>query len=126
MFRITRRVVAIRTHNKYRPAVARGQGTHREAMSAAGIRGSACAEPPSSSRDNCDAERYSDDRGIEERGGSFVMNDLHERMTVAFVMDRHLERGLNHRATDVIGAAYECLYAGNARSGEAYRWPPSR
>ena len=44
-------------------------------------------------------------------GGSFVMNDLDERMTVAFVMNRHLERGgVDHRATDVIRAAYECLH----------------
>jgi hypothetical protein len=43
-------------------------------------------------------------------GGSFVMNDLDERMTVAFVMNRHLEHGgLDHRANDVVRAAYECL-----------------
>jgi len=44
-------------------------------------------------------------------GGSFVMNDLDERMTVAFVMNRHLEHGgLDHRANDVVRAAYECLH----------------
>ena len=43
-------------------------------------------------------------------GGSFVMNDLDERMTVAFVMNRHLEHGgRDHRGTDVVRAAYECL-----------------
>jgi CubicO group peptidase (beta-lactamase class C family) len=43
-------------------------------------------------------------------GGSMVMNDLDERMTVAFVMNRHLEHGgLDHRATEVVRAAYECL-----------------
>ncbi|HEY7171507.1 MAG TPA: serine hydrolase domain-containing protein [Vicinamibacterales bacterium] len=50
-------------------------------------------------------------------GGSFVMNDLDTRMTVAFVMNRHLEHGgLDHRATDVIRAAYACLPAGGRRS----------
>jgi len=50
-------------------------------------------------------------------GGSFVMNDLDRRMTVAFVMNRHLENGgLDHRATDVIRAAYECLPGGDRRS----------
>src|SRR5262245_14485686 len=44
-------------------------------------------------------------------GGSMVINDLDTRMTVAFVMNRHLEHGgLDHRATDVIRAAYECVY----------------
>src|SRR5262249_51142998 len=46
-------------------------------------------------------------------GGSFVMNDLDEQMTVAFVMNRHLEHGgIDHRAIDVIRAAYECLHTG--------------
>jgi CubicO group peptidase (beta-lactamase class C family) len=50
-------------------------------------------------------------------GGSFVMNDLDERMTVAFVMNRHLERGgIDHRAIDVIRAAYECLHGGSSQS----------
>jgi hypothetical protein len=45
------------------------------------------------------------------------MNDLDERMTVAFVMNRHLERGgIDHRAIDVIRAAYECLHGGSSQS----------
>jgi CubicO group peptidase (beta-lactamase class C family) len=49
-------------------------------------------------------------------GGSFVMNDLDARMTVAFVMNRHLEQGgIDHRAIDVIRAAYDCLYSGASR-----------
>jgi CubicO group peptidase (beta-lactamase class C family) len=50
-------------------------------------------------------------------GGSFVLNDLDTRMTVAFVMNRHLEHGgLDHRATEVIKAAYDCLLGGDQRS----------
>jgi CubicO group peptidase (beta-lactamase class C family) len=50
-------------------------------------------------------------------GGSLVVNDLDERMTIAFVMNRHLEKGgFDHRATDVVRAAYECLAAGGRRS----------
>jgi CubicO group peptidase (beta-lactamase class C family) len=43
-------------------------------------------------------------------GGSFVLNDLDARMTVAFVMNKHVEAGgWDHRSVDVIKAAYECL-----------------
>jgi len=43
-------------------------------------------------------------------GGSFCVNDLDARMTVAFVMNRHVEAGgWDHRSVDVIKAAYECL-----------------
>lgn len=43
-------------------------------------------------------------------GGSFVMNDLDARMTVAFVMNRHIENGgTDHRAVEIIRAAYDCL-----------------
>jgi CubicO group peptidase (beta-lactamase class C family) len=43
-------------------------------------------------------------------GGSFVMNDFDARMTVAFVMNKHVEAGgWDHRAVDVINAAYNCL-----------------
>jgi CubicO group peptidase (beta-lactamase class C family) len=45
-------------------------------------------------------------------GGSFVMNDLDARMTVAFVMNRHLEHGgVDSRAIGVIRAAYDSLAA---------------
>ena len=44
------------------------------------------------------------------------MNDLDERMTVAFVMNRHLERGgIDHRGIDVIRAAYEYLHGEPSR-----------
>jgi CubicO group peptidase (beta-lactamase class C family) len=46
-------------------------------------------------------------------GGSFVMNDLDARMTVAYVMNHHFEHGgIDHRAIDVIRAAYDCLAHG--------------
>jgi len=50
-------------------------------------------------------------------GGSFVMNDLDERMTIAFVMNRHTEHGgIDRRAIDIIRAAYECVSDGAKRS----------
>jgi CubicO group peptidase (beta-lactamase class C family) len=50
-------------------------------------------------------------------GGSFVMNDLDIRMTVAFVMNRHVEHGgMDHRGTDVIRAAYDCLPDGGRKA----------
>ena len=49
-------------------------------------------------------------------GGSFVINDLDARMTVAFVMNRHVESNdTDHRSVDVVRAAYECLLAGEMR-----------
>ena len=43
-------------------------------------------------------------------GGSFVINDLDARMTVAFVMTKHVESNdVDHRSVDVVRAAYECL-----------------
>src|SRR5262249_4193322 len=43
-------------------------------------------------------------------GGSFVMNDLDRRMTVAYVMNKHVEHGgMDHRGVDIVRAAYECL-----------------
>lgn len=43
-------------------------------------------------------------------GGSFVLNDLDLRMTVAFVMNKHVEAGgFDHRSVDIIKAAYDCL-----------------
>jgi CubicO group peptidase (beta-lactamase class C family) len=45
-------------------------------------------------------------------GGSFVMNDLDARMTVAYVMNRHLEHGgLDPRGIGIVRAAYESLAA---------------
>ena len=42
-------------------------------------------------------------------GGSFVLNDLDLRMTVAFVMNKHVEAGgFDHRSIDIINAAYDC------------------
>jgi len=47
-------------------------------------------------------------------GGSFVMNDLDARMTVAYVMNRHLEHGgIDSRGIGVIRAAYESLFGEN-------------
>jgi CubicO group peptidase (beta-lactamase class C family) len=43
-------------------------------------------------------------------GGSFVMVDLDARMSVAFVMNKHVEAGgWDHRSVDIIKAAYNCL-----------------
>lgn len=43
-------------------------------------------------------------------GGSWVINDLDEHLTVAFVMNKHVESGgWDHRAMDVVRAAYDCL-----------------
>jgi CubicO group peptidase (beta-lactamase class C family) len=45
-------------------------------------------------------------------GGSFVMNDLDARMTVAYVMNRHVEHGgIDPRGIGVVRAAYESLAA---------------
>ena len=47
-------------------------------------------------------------------GGSFVMNDLDARMTVAYVMNLHKEHGgLDQRGIGVMRAAYEGLFGGN-------------
>jgi hypothetical protein len=43
-------------------------------------------------------------------GGSFVINDLDARMTVAFVMNRHVEsHDTDRRSVEVVCAAYDCL-----------------
>src|SRR5262249_2320248 len=48
-------------------------------------------------------------------GGSFVINDFDRRMTVAYVMNKHVEHGgLDHRAIDIIRAAYESLFGPSA------------
>jgi CubicO group peptidase (beta-lactamase class C family) len=43
-------------------------------------------------------------------GGSFVINDLDARMTVAYVMNRHIEHGsTDQRSIDFVNAAYDAL-----------------
>jgi CubicO group peptidase (beta-lactamase class C family) len=42
-------------------------------------------------------------------GGSWVHNDLDARMTVAYVMNRHVEGLYDDRALYIVKAAYECL-----------------
>jgi CubicO group peptidase (beta-lactamase class C family) len=43
-------------------------------------------------------------------GGSFVVNDLDRRVTVAYVMNRHVESGdVDHRSVDVVKAAFDSL-----------------
>jgi CubicO group peptidase (beta-lactamase class C family) len=43
-------------------------------------------------------------------GGSIVVNDFDARMTVAFVMNRHLEHGgIDQRGIDIVCAAYDSL-----------------
>lgn len=43
-------------------------------------------------------------------GGSWVINDFDEHITVAFVMNRHVEAGgWDHRAMDIVRAAYDGL-----------------
>jgi CubicO group peptidase (beta-lactamase class C family) len=43
-------------------------------------------------------------------GRSWVINDLDERMTVAFVMNKHVEAGgWDERSVQIVSAAYDCL-----------------
>jgi CubicO group peptidase (beta-lactamase class C family) len=42
-------------------------------------------------------------------GGSVAFNDLDLRMTVAFVMNRHVEGLYDRRGTDMVLAAYDSL-----------------
>lgn len=43
-------------------------------------------------------------------GGSAVLSDLDMRMTIAFVMNRHVEAGgWDHRSVEIVQAAYESL-----------------
>jgi hypothetical protein len=45
-------------------------------------------------------------------GGSIVFNDFDARMTVSFVMNRHLEHGgIDQRGIDIVCAAYDSLAA---------------
>ena len=43
-------------------------------------------------------------------GGSAVLSDLDMRMTVAFVMNKHVEAGgWDHRSVEIVQAAYDSL-----------------
>jgi CubicO group peptidase (beta-lactamase class C family) len=44
-------------------------------------------------------------------GGSWVVNDLDERMTVAYVMNRHVEGAYDQRHIDIVNATYDSLAA---------------
>jgi hypothetical protein len=45
-------------------------------------------------------------------GGSFVINDLDARLTVAYVMNRHVEsHDTDRRSIDIVCAAYDSLNA---------------
>jgi CubicO group peptidase (beta-lactamase class C family) len=42
-------------------------------------------------------------------GGSWVLNDLDARMTVAFVMNKHVEGLFDTRSTEIVNTTYDCL-----------------
>jgi CubicO group peptidase (beta-lactamase class C family) len=42
-------------------------------------------------------------------GGSWVINDLDERMTVAFIMNKHVEGAFDQRSVNIVNAAYDGL-----------------
>src|SRR5262249_27595482 len=45
-------------------------------------------------------------------GGSMVINDFDARMTIAYVMNRHVERGgTDERSVNIINAAFDCYQA---------------
>jgi CubicO group peptidase (beta-lactamase class C family) len=45
-------------------------------------------------------------------GGSIVVNDFEARMTIAFVMNLHMEHGgIDQRGIDIVCAAYDSLAA---------------
>jgi CubicO group peptidase (beta-lactamase class C family) len=47
-------------------------------------------------------------------GGSFIINDLDARMTVAYVMNLHINHDTtDHRSIDIVCAAYDALNGGN-------------
>ena len=49
-------------------------------------------------------------------GGSFVMSDLDARMTVAYVMNRHVEHAsTDQRSINITCAAYDSLTDGQKR-----------
>jgi CubicO group peptidase (beta-lactamase class C family) len=50
-------------------------------------------------------------------GGSIIFNDLDAHMSVAFVMNRHLEHGgVDPRGIGIVRAAYEGLFGGGSQS----------
>jgi hypothetical protein len=52
------------------------------------------------------------------------MNDFDRRMTVAYVMNKHVEHGgIDHRGVDVIRAAYESLFGPSADAGNRKELP---
>lgn len=42
-------------------------------------------------------------------GGSWVLNDLDARMTVAYVMNKHVEGLFDKRSVEIVNVAYDCL-----------------
>ena len=42
-------------------------------------------------------------------GGSWVLNDLDARMTVTFVMNKHVEGLFDTRSTEIVNTTYDCL-----------------
>ena len=45
-------------------------------------------------------------------GGSIVVNDLDERMTIAFAMNKHVEHGgIDQRSVALVSAVYDALAA---------------
>ena len=49
-------------------------------------------------------------------GGSWVANDLDARMTVAYVMNKHVQGAFDQRSIAFVNAAYDCLALGAGRS----------
>jgi CubicO group peptidase (beta-lactamase class C family) len=54
-------------------------------------------------------------------GGSWVMNDLDERMTVAFVMNKHVEGAFDQRSVNIVNAAYDSLASAKSSRFEKQR-----
>lgn len=51
-------------------------------------------------------------------GGSIAFNDLDARMTIAFVMNKHIEGQFDQRGVDVVQASYESLSGKQARAAK--------
>ena len=54
-------------------------------------------------------------------GGSLVFNDFDERMTIAYVMNRHVEdqTGLGYRGIEIVKATYDALKAAETKAASA-------
>jgi CubicO group peptidase (beta-lactamase class C family) len=52
-------------------------------------------------------------------GGSIVFNDLDARMTVAFVMNKHIEGSFDQRGVDILQAAYASLAGDKAKAAKS-------